>query len=1021
MEPSENEIEFDSVGSGPPDAVALGIIEHQRTQEELRHSQDDLQLLFAFIPEYLWRADIDNQGHVTYRYFSSVVETITGRPPEFYMLGSERWLSTVHPDDRARIQKAFQPILTCQLPQLTEEYRIIRPDETVRWVRENVRMRQHQGKTRIDGIVSDITERKETEDALRLSEARLKEALLAAQMGVWEWRVADGKLTWDESLCRIAGRDPRMPVPDDQEQARMFSPEVWDRLKVLGARSLVTGTPFELDLEIIRPDGSKRWLVGRGNPWRDAQGQITHLRGTAQDITVGKHAEQALRQSEHQYTQLFSQMIMGFTLLEIVYDADGTACDYRHLEVNPAFERLTGIPRDRILGRRIREVLPDIESFWIETYGKVAATGESIHCENYAEPLKKWYQVTAFRTGAGQVGVSFADVTERKRAEEALRTSEAVLKEALLAAHMAAWEWTVGTDTAAWDENLYRIAGLDPTLPAPGYQEQQRLYTPESWERLTAAVEKALAKGTPYELDLEMVRPDGSKRWVIDRGEPRSDLSGRATHLFGTLQDITERKRAEDALRASEARYRFLFEKNVAAIICNTLDGGIIDGNEPAARVLGYESPGGMLGVQMQDIYWEPETRGDLMARLQAEKSLTGVEVKLRHKNGKPVWVIANLNLTKAEDSGDATVQGTLIDITERKRVEEDLRESEERYRQLFNLESDAILVVDVDSGRILDVNAAALAVYGYNREEFLCLSVGGVSTEPEKTRATVANGRTMAQLRWHRKKNGTVFPVEITGNHFVIRGRKIHVAAIRDITERKQAEEERQRSFDQLRALAAHLQSVREEERKRVAREIHDQLGQALTAIKIDLSSWVRELPASGKPIANKTSAILSLVDESIQTVRRIATELRPGILDDLGLVAAIEWAGEEFQARTGTSCRLHLPTDDIEVNSEQATATFRIFQEALTNVARHADATAVEVRLAGEGGKLLLEVNDNGKGISEDQLRASESLGILGMRERAMLLGGELSISRLPGAGTAVRVQIPGVNSAQGGRDDD
>ena len=149
--------------------------------------------------------------------------------------------------------------------------------------------------------------------------------------------------------------------------------------------------------------------------------------------------------------------------------------------------------------------------------------------------------------------------------------------------------------------------------------------------------------------------------------------------------------------------------------------------------------------------------------------------------------------------------------------------------------------------------------------------------------------------------------------------------------------------------------------------------------------------------------------MDESIQAVRRISTELRPGILDDLGLVAAIEWAGEDFQARTGTTCGLDLPQEALAVDPAQATAIFRIFQETLTNVARHADASKVDVRLAREDGDLTLEVHDDGKGIPEDKLKIRESLGILGMRERAMLLGGELTISSPPGTGTTVRVRIP------------
>jgi signal transduction histidine kinase len=220
----------------------------------------------------------------------------------------------------------------------------------------------------------------------------------------------------------------------------------------------------------------------------------------------------------------------------------------------------------------------------------------------------------------------------------------------------------------------------------------------------------------------------------------------------------------------------------------------------------------------------------------------------------------------------------------------------------------------------------------------------------------------------------------------------------------------ERQRSLDQLRALAARLQSVREEERTRVAREIHDELGQALTAIKFEFTSLLQNLPSEEELVGRRSQAILKLLNEAFQSVRRIGTELRPAMLDDLGLVASIEWLAEEFGARRGIKVQLSLPDVDLVLDQERATALFRILQETLTNVARHANATQVTVRLAEEDGGLLLEVRDNGKGIGEEQLsNGTKSLGILGMRERVLLLGGALTISGAPGTGTTVSVLIP------------
>jgi len=219
----------------------------------------------------------------------------------------------------------------------------------------------------------------------------------------------------------------------------------------------------------------------------------------------------------------------------------------------------------------------------------------------------------------------------------------------------------------------------------------------------------------------------------------------------------------------------------------------------------------------------------------------------------------------------------------------------------------------------------------------------------------------------------------------------------------------------DQLRALAARLQTVREEERTTVAREIHDELGQALTAIKIDLTAVLRELPTDEGPIVQRSQSTLILLDEAIESVRKIATELRPGILDDLGLVAAVEWAAEEFQARTGTKCEVSLPDADIAMDPECTTALFRIFQETLTNVARHAKATKVSARLSKESGNVFLEVQDNGRGIDEKHLSAARSLGIMGMRERALLLGGDFTVRGAPGKGTTVEVRIPNADGEQ------
>jgi signal transduction histidine kinase len=239
---------------------------------------------------------------------------------------------------------------------------------------------------------------------------------------------------------------------------------------------------------------------------------------------------------------------------------------------------------------------------------------------------------------------------------------------------------------------------------------------------------------------------------------------------------------------------------------------------------------------------------------------------------------------------------------------------------------------------------------------------------------------------------------------------------ALREAEERaehRRAAEQLRESHEQLRALSVYLQTVREEERTRIAREVHDELGQALTSCKLDLSWLAHRLPRDQKPLLEKTRSLTAHIDSTIQTVRRISSELRPGVLDHLGLVAALEWQANEFQNRTGIRCDLQASVQE-PLDPDLSTTLFRIFQETLTNIIRHAGATQVDVRLQEADGRITLEVRDNGRGISKAEAANTHSMGLLGMRERAALLGGTFKINRLSkGTGTKVKVCVPSQRS--------
>jgi PAS domain S-box-containing protein len=257
------------------------------------------------------------------------------------------------------------------------------------------------------------------------------------------------------------------------------------------------------------------------------------------------------------------------------------------------------------------------------------------------------------------------------------------------------------------------------------------------------------------------------------------------------------------------------------------------------------------------------------------------------------------------------------------------------------------------------------------------------------------------------QSRKGAPLSVHLSLNPLRLESTKAVCLIASDLSEMKRAEQELRASSEQLRSLTAHLLSVREEERASISREVHDELGQSLTAVKMDLAWLAGRLPHRDRPMLKRIRSTQQLADSIIQSIRRISTELRPAVLD-LGLAAAVEWQVQEFEARSGIRCKVRLLTRQV-VASNASTAMFRIFQETLTNVARHAKATLVEVVKQKRRDRVVLMIRDNGRGFDQADPSLSKSLGLLGMRERAAILGGRVNISSAPGKGTTVTAWIP------------
>lgn len=486
--------------------------------------------------------------------------------------------------------------------------------------------------------------------------------------------------------------------------------------------------------------------------------------------------------------------------------------------------------------------------------------------------------------------------------------------------------------------------------------------------------------------------------------------------------EIEERKRAEDALRIAREQSETLI---------STIDGIVWEADAKtfqfsfvspqAERFLGYPRERWLAEPTFWKDHIHPDDRDEAVAycvSCTAMMRAHDFEYRMIAADGREVW-LRDIVAVMVENNEPKTLRGIMVDVTEQKRAEEELRVSEDRFSKAFNLAPQRMGIIRIKDGVVLYVNNRWVRDTGFTREEIVNHPIFELSAWlDEKERGSIRQILEESEPFHDRESrlstNGGEERVVLASAEVIeLNGEPCMLWAENDITERKRAEEALRTSTEQLRALSARVQSAREEEGTRIAREIHDELGAALTGLKWDLERVDKTLVESAngeaiEPAREKISAMKGLIDSTIDTVRRISSELRPGVLDDLGLVAAIEWQAQQFQQRTGIMVKCDSSHDD-GLTRERAIAVFRIFQEMLTNVLRHSQATHVRVGTMDDNGHFVLEVSDNGRGITEEQKQNTRSLGLLGMQERAHLVGGKMSISGTKGKGTTVTLRVP------------
>lgn len=493
------------------------------------------------------------------------------------------------------------------------------------------------------------------------------------------------------------------------------------------------------------------------------------------------------------------------------------------------------------------------------------------------------------------------------------------------------------------------------------------------------------------------------------------DKLGNITGYVAVHRDISERRQLEQQLRefnqqleqqVSEktTELREVFERISDAFLGVDNQYQIVYANKKAELLFGNNTKQ-LLGIEVRHLFSDQDGEAAVAIR-QAFETREYVYLEAWLDKFKK-WF--ELNIYPSASGLSVYFR----DISTRKNALLELHASEEKYRLFFENSLDGILLTN-SRGEIYAANPSACEIFGMTEEEICSGGRTAILDESDPNWAVFIEersrtGKAKAELR-HFRKDGTVFLAEVASVQFKNAVGEIRTnTIIRDITERKRAEAEVKESYEQIRRLTAHLQNVREEERTHIAREIHDELGQQLTVMKMDVS-WMKKKIIAGEPVAvpPKMDELMELLDGTVASVRRISTELRPSLLDDIGLIATIEWHAESFSKRTGIPVKLSI-ANDLKIPDQHATGLFRILQESLTNVVRHANASQIVIHLKNSINEFILYIEDDGVGFDEKQSVQTKTLGLLGMKERTLMMKGEFLIESKPNNGTRVEVRVP------------
>lgn len=708
-----------------------------------------------------------------------------------------------------------------------------------------------------------------------------------------------------------------------------------------------------------------------------------------------KERTSALKSSEIKYRSVVERVSDAFIALDV---------NWIYTYVNEKAGEILSKKPEMLIGENIWAAFPEaVHQPFYHAYHRAMQLQEYQYVEEFDPHLKKWIENHIYPSKDG-LTVFFKDVTEIRQIALDLKNEEEKYRTLIEQAS----DGIVITDLEGFilevNNSIKQMIGFDEKDMIGSHLNR---YLPEHDIDSKPLRINELMQGKSLLYERKLVKRDGT---VIDV-EINSKMASSHT-LIGFIRDITERKKQNNTL-LYQAR---LLESVSDAITSLDMNRCIVSWNKACEDLYGFNSIE-VTGKKMPELikFEYPDTNDEaVFNQVVAEGQWKGEFNFIHPETGEKVNLLSTVNLLKNKEGLKNGFIITSKNITERKKADEILQQSEKKYKLLFYNNPLPMLMTTVPELDIINVNEAAIKQYGYTREEFLQMNsrdlrpdedVACFLQEMQKMEFGITN-----TINWrHKKKDGTIIRVETHCHQVMYEGKMVWLGLIHDVTEKFEAKELLEKSYEDIRQLVSNLQTIREDERTTIAREIHDELGQQLTGLKLDLHWLMRKINSSDDQINNKIKESVELINATIGSVRKISTDLRPSILDDLGLLPALEWHGEEFEKRSGTKVIFDNTAGDFTVSPQVATGIFRIYQELFTNIARHANASLVKASISKDENSLYFSVKDNGNGVDTETIKNKKNLGLLGIKERCLLFGGTYEFVSKPGEGFVTTISIP------------